>query len=305
MSVQGVDYAFPPWPSPAALAAAGKEFACRYGGPGTIDKWLDPAEAEALSASGRKIVANAEGSASGLLGGAFVGASWAKSADAWFQDCGMPPSKPIYLSVDFNCTLAQWPTVAEALKGAGGIIGTDRIGVYGSYNVVRWARRDGVAKWFWQTYAWSGGLWAAGNHIQQYKNGVTIDGADCDLNEALPADYGQWQPGKLPQTKEIDMLMGKVAGVDTVHIGTGCDSRPLDSYGAGIHVDEAFDVLKTKLGLPIEFSSLAALYAALGQPAADDTSGSGSGLSEAQVRAVVRQELDKTKTLGTLSGPAV
>jgi hypothetical protein len=52
-----------------------------------------------------------------------------------------------------------------------------------------------VAAWFWQTYAWSAGVWAPGNHIEQYQNGVALAGATLDLDRALTADYGQWMIG--------------------------------------------------------------------------------------------------------------
>ena len=105
---EGVDYAFPPWPSPAVLVAAGKSFVVRYGGPGTSDKWLTPAEARALCAAGLSIVANAEGSAGGLANGFSAGASWARSADAWFRSCGMPADRPIYFSIDFDTASDDW-----------------------------------------------------------------------------------------------------------------------------------------------------------------------------------------------------
>jgi hypothetical protein len=204
MALEGVDYAFPPRPRASELARLGKRFAVRYGGPGSSDKQLDPAEANALAAAGLWIVANAEGSAQGLLGGFDVGASWARTAAAHFKACGMPDDRPIYLSIDFDVTSGQWPTVRDALSGAAHEIGLSRVGVYGGYRACQWAHRDAVATWLWQTYAWStwqdpDGVrrlhWLPGAHLQQYRNGVPIDGADCDLNRALPADFGQWQPG--------------------------------------------------------------------------------------------------------------
>lgn len=197
MALEGVDYAFPPRPRPSELARLGKKFVVRYGGPGTANKWITAAEAQELTAADIKIVANAEGSASGMLGGRSVGINWATSADAHFRSIGMPatPKRPIFLSVDFEVTSSQWPTVREALNGAASVIGLDRVGVYGGRNAIRWAHRDGVARWFWQTYAWSYGTWEPNTHMQQYRNGVRIDGADCDLNRALTADFGQWQVG--------------------------------------------------------------------------------------------------------------
>lgn len=192
--VEGVDYAFSR-PDIGQLAALGKKFACRYGGAGSTTKHLTPSEAVALSSVGMDIVANVEGAADGLLGGWNAGVSWASSAEQHFRNCGMPPDRPIYLSVDFDVLSSQWPAVAKALQGAGSILGASRVGVYGGRKAIEWARRDGVAAWFWQTYAWSGGVWVPGNHIEQYRNTVTLAGGTLDLDRALPTDYGQWRIG--------------------------------------------------------------------------------------------------------------
>lgn len=191
--MEGVDYSTAR-PSPAGLYAAGKRFVIRYGGAGTTPKWLTPSEARALIDAGLSIVANVEGTASGLLNGWNTGVHWAQGADANFRFWSMPADRPIYLSVDFDVQAGQWPAVADALRGAASVIGVDRVGVYGGRNAMRWARRDGVARWFWQTYAWSGRPteWIAGNHIEQYRNGVTVAGGDCDLNRSLTVDFGQW-----------------------------------------------------------------------------------------------------------------
>lgn len=195
LQVEGVDYA---WSRPdiAQLAAAGKRFACRYGGAGSSGKQLDPAEAQALGAAGIAVVANVEGAADGLLGGWSAGVSWARGAEAHFASCGMPRGRPIYLSVDFDVQSGQWAAVAAALRGAASVLGgVHRVGVYGGRRAIEWARRDGVAQWFWQTYAWSSGVWVPGNHIEQYRNGVALAGATLDLDRALKSDFGQWTIG--------------------------------------------------------------------------------------------------------------
>ena len=76
---EGVDYSFPPHPSPAGLAAAGKRFAGRYIGPGW-DKHLDAAERDALFANGLDIFLLAEGAADGATGGYNIGVMHAQSA---------------------------------------------------------------------------------------------------------------------------------------------------------------------------------------------------------------------------------
>lgn len=190
MSIEGVDYA-DSRPTPAALVAAGKRFACRYGGPGRDSKQIDALEARALLAAGISIVANAEGMEDGFVTYA-AGVDWARQADAHFRGIGMPIGLPIYFSVDFDAGSANWSGIDAAIRGAASVIGPSRVGIYGGYRTVAHCHQAGVA-WLWQTYAWSGGLWHPAAQIQQYRNGVIIGGADCDLNRAMVADYGQWK----------------------------------------------------------------------------------------------------------------
>jgi Domain of unknown function (DUF1906) len=190
MIIEGVDYAWDR-PSAAGLAAAGKRFAIRYGGPGSAGKQLDAAELSALRAAGLDIVANAEGSAGGYLGAA-AGRAWAGAAEQHFRDLGMPADRPIYFSVDFDAGPADWPAIDAALRGSAEIIGAGRVGVYGSYDTIAHCVAAGTARWFWQTYAWSGGRWHPQAHLQQYRNGVALAGGTVDLTRATTADYGQW-----------------------------------------------------------------------------------------------------------------
>lgn len=204
--LEGVDYAGDR-PDAARLFARGKRFAVRYGGPGGAWKHLTRREAATLTSAGLSIVANAEGGERGLAGGPRVGASWARKADAHFRACGMPAGRPIYLSVDFDVTAAQWPRVAAGLRGAADAIGLKRVGVYGGYDAVRWAKRDGVATWFWQTYAWSEGRWFDGNHIEQYRNNVPLADGTVDLDRAKAGDFGQWtMGGAAPAVMEEDEM---------------------------------------------------------------------------------------------------
>jgi len=272
MAIEGVDYA---WSRPniGQLVEARKYFACRYGGPGSSGKQLDPAEARALSAAGVAIVANAEGAADGLLGGWSVGVSWASSAEAHFAACGMPPGRPIYLSVDFDVQSGQWPAVASALRGAASVLGAHRVGVYGGRRAIELARRDGVAQWFWQTYAWSSGVWVLGNHIEQYRNLVELAGAILDLDRALASDFGQWMTGGqemtpaehywLYNTAQITYAFAAVwQEVDVVNADTGqhymLDLRP---YWAKVS------------GASLTPGDVAIVAAAAGKGAADGVAG--------------------------------
>lgn len=190
MVIEGVDYSFSP-PTAAGLAVAGKHFACRYVGVGSVGKRLSQAEYNRLRAANIDVVANAEGSAGGFKGAA-VGRSWAQQANDEAISLGMPANRPIYFSVDWNTTSADWPAIDAALNGAASVIGKDRVGVYGSYATVLHCMTAQTAKWFWQTYAWSAGNIHPAIHLYQYKNGVSLGGGDVDLTRALVADYGQW-----------------------------------------------------------------------------------------------------------------
>jgi hypothetical protein len=230
MTVEGVDYAFPPNPAPATLAAAGKVFACRYGGPGSDSKQLTAAELAGLTAAGIAVVANAEGTTDGLKGGYSAGKAWAADAEQHFRALGMPADRPIYLSVDFDANSTHWPALDAAMAGAASVLGPGRVGVYGGYKVIAHfaSMKDKLATWYWQTYAWSGGLWHPAAHIQQYRNGVTIGGADCDLNRAMKADYGQWG---------VDMLTAD----DIEKISLAVWTRDLFD---GVPVEKAYVMLK-------------------------------------------------------------
>lgn len=190
MVTEGVDYAFEV-PTVASLVMAGKKFAVRYGGPGTSDKHLTGDELRRLTNAGILVVANAEGASGGFRGYA-NGRSWAQSAEQHFRGLGMPADRPIYFSVDFDANPSDWPDIDSACDGAANVIGRDRVGIYGSIATIGHVYSAGKAKWYWQTYAWSRGLWHPVNHLEQYRNGVTIGGANLDLTRAMRSDYGQW-----------------------------------------------------------------------------------------------------------------
>jgi hypothetical protein len=191
---EGVDYAFSQ-PSPAGLFAAGKRFAMRYIGPGTDDKHLHASERDALWAAGLEVVLLAEGAASSALGGFSTGQSHASLALSDARTLGAPESLPFYFAVDFDVTASQWPTVAQYFSGAASVIGASRVGIYGGIRAMQWAARDGVAAWFFQTFAWSAGQWYPGNHVEQYQNDVQLAGGTVDLCRAVTNNFGQWTSG--------------------------------------------------------------------------------------------------------------
>ncbi len=206
----GIDYAYgrPPM---ADLRSAGVKFVCRYLSL-TPPKNLSPLEAQTLTTNRIDIIVVWETSARRALLGESAGRSDAMQAQQQAQACGQPPDRPIYFAVDFDATYANMPKIMEYLDGAASVLGHNRIGIYGGYVPVKSAMDQGV-KWGWQTYAWSGGRWDPRAQLQQYSNGHTIGGVDCDYDRAMHPDYGQWRIGHTPNPphqEDDDMPNGQL-----------------------------------------------------------------------------------------------
>lgn len=190
----GLDYAGGR-PTGFAIKAARYDFAVRYlssGGPVLPGKLLTPAEADDLRANGVSIVANWETWADRMLDGHDAGVQDAKAALAQAKACGMPDHRPIYFSADWDATPGQQAAIDAYLTGAGEVLGAGNVGIYGGYWPVSRAKANGTAHWFWQTEAWSGGNVVDGRHLHQRLGFVTVDTVQCDVNEALTDDFGQW-----------------------------------------------------------------------------------------------------------------
>ncbi|MEV7770599.1 glycoside hydrolase domain-containing protein [Kitasatospora sp. NPDC086791] len=195
----GVDY---PWthPSAASLQAAGASFAMRYLST-DASKNLSRAEANDLAAHGIWCGVVWETTTGRALAGQAAGAADARTAAAQAVACGMPADRPIYFAVD---TDTNWTSVQPYFAGVASVLGAARTGVYGGLRVVQGAAASGLVAWYWQTSAWSGGVWDPRAHLQQ-GGGITIGGVDCDRNTATTTDYGQWMPGRTPTLQEDDM----------------------------------------------------------------------------------------------------
>jgi len=187
----GIDYS---WgrPRPSAIVAAGYSFVCRYVSWSTTGKNLTKSEADALRAAGLDIVTNWEYSSSEALDGYSAGVANATEAHRQAIACGMPSSRPIYFSVDFDATEAQQSAINDYFDGVASVIGRKRTGAYGGYYVIKRLLDAGKITWGWQTYAWSGGSWDSRAELRQVQNGITVDGEDCDRDEAHAVDFGQW-----------------------------------------------------------------------------------------------------------------
>lgn len=283
--MEGVDYSFSP-PSPAGLKAAGKKFALVYVGPGTEGKQLDTIERDGLWNNDIAIGLLAEGKESDALAGFPMGVTHAKLVQADLRDLSVPSSIPIYFAIDFNATAAQWPAVVQYFKGAASVLGLARIGLYGGYWHVAWAVRDGIASYFFQTYGWStvNGtlLWHAADHIQQYKNNVALGGGQVDLCRSMKPEFGQWVKGGSSVTQPSFVELG--------HQWDG--SYLIKRVESLCRMDATYTVTKPDGTKVTEVNDLVvALNTLLAKVNAPTT----GGLTEQQIRDIVRDELNKTK----------
>lgn len=193
-TARGVDYA---WgrPSPHVLHSDGYTFAARYLSYDTTGKNLSESEAKALHAAGVDVVVVWEWGVQDVLKGYGEGVAEAKEAEKQALADGMPPNRPIYFAIDFDAQANEQAATDAYFDGVASVIGRARTGAYAGYYEIKRLFDAGKIAWGWQTYAWSYGHWDSRAQLRQFKNGVTIDGVDSDLDNAVANDFGQWNHG--------------------------------------------------------------------------------------------------------------
>lgn len=199
---EGVDYSFDK-PSPAALRAAGKTFACTYVSNGPSGKNMTPTEVRALHAHGISVVTCYQTTRGFMISTAADGRRAATAGSAMASACGMPADRPIYFALDTDpagLSATDWNRVRAFCDGAAAVLGRRRVGVYGGLDAIE-RLVPGVAPWGWQTRAWSarGGrvVWSPRAHILQYDLGPSglgfrAFGGTVDLDRSTRSDFGQW-----------------------------------------------------------------------------------------------------------------
>lgn len=187
-----------------SLKNAGAKFACRYVGFTDAslpqDKIITYTESVDLARAGIYVVSNWEWTADrASINNAFYaknpveaytgGQDDASAAATRHEGIGGPPDRPIYFSVDFA---SDGSDCVDYFRGLVDTLGIQRVGAYGPYQAIKFLHDNGLITWCWQTYAWSGGQWFPGNHIQQTQNGVNIGTMIVDLDTSMTPDFGQW-----------------------------------------------------------------------------------------------------------------
>jgi|SRR5215831_527353 len=219
MPIRGIDYAFLPHPSPAAMKAAGIHWAGRYVSPLAVNdtngKNLVPAECKALLAAGIELVLFAEQGSGRMLGGHAAGVADAKHFDSVAGAMKLG-GIAMYCAADFDASPAQQAPINAYLDGAASVVGRNRTGIYGSFYVCKRALDAGKAHFACQTVAWSGGQWEPRAHIRQHLQ-INVGGVSVDFDEAMKADFGQFPrpavaadpPPKPPAAPVLKLADGK------------------------------------------------------------------------------------------------
>lgn len=110
---------------------------------------------------------------------------------------GAPDPRCIYFAVDHDHPPAA---VAEYFRGAGDVLGAERVGGYGGYFVLAHLLDHGLITRAWQTVGWSTRRNSDGTrtlmrerraHLFQLLGQPLVNGIPVDINDVLREDFGQ------------------------------------------------------------------------------------------------------------------
>jgi hypothetical protein len=114
--------------------------------------------------------------------------------------------------------------INDHFDGVASVLGLARTAAYGGFYPIKRLFDAGKIAYGWQTFAWSGGQWDPRAQLRQVRNGVTIAGADCDIDEAQVQDFGQWGFAGAPADDVTTGMAPDFDGDDRGDlVGTGTD----------------------------------------------------------------------------------
>lgn len=165
--------------------------------PNTHGKILTAAERDAILHAGLDLVLNFEWYATRCLEGHAAGLEDGKTALAMARALGYPAGAAIYFSVDtdthnYAAIDAYFAAVWSVLAGH------YAVGAYGSYDVVAHLLAKGLAKFGWQTLAWSNGKRDPGAVVYQDGASWFHGSADEDLVTGPVGSWKQTAPTPTP-----------------------------------------------------------------------------------------------------------
>lgn len=211
-------------PSPAAIKRAGHIGAIRYvsnkrpGAAWMTGKPVTLQEAAANAAAGlptASVYQFGRAETADWKQGAAGAAIHAPQAISLHKAAGGPTHRPIYIAIDDNPTREHYTqfirpylqSFSKALSVAG-----YQTGVYGNYNTIEWASRDGIGTFYWMHDWGSNGKIHPKTTIHQLPQSrqQTIENVIVDVNEVYASDWGQWTPGsKQPGIQDLSSTLDK------------------------------------------------------------------------------------------------
>lgn len=186
----GLDYSFAR-PNLAVAKSQGYGFVCRYLSWLPNSKVISPGERDYILGQGLNLALNWEQDARDGLGGSSAGDAHGKEAVRQAINLGYPRGSTIYFSYDWDVTEGQQNIVNAHARAAGQhvLAAGYRMAAYGGYWVIKRLFDAGLIDDGWQAFAWSGGLWDSRAALRQIRNGVTVGGGDCDIDQAVGPLY--------------------------------------------------------------------------------------------------------------------
>lgn len=185
------------FPGAAAISAAGYVGAVRYIGFPDRRKCATAGELADFTAHRIGMAVVFEDTLTTWRSGRAGGGRSAATARTHAAAIRFPASRPIYFAIDQDVVkTGEFDAMVEYLRGCGDTLGGPaRVGVYGEADVIDRARAAGVARYFWQTAAWSRNRRTAA-HLFQHVGTVEVGRVACDVNDVLADDWGQHNFGR-------------------------------------------------------------------------------------------------------------
>lgn len=198
-------------PGGRALAAAGFGGVVRYLSK-HAKKCLDAAEVADYRSAGVAVHAVYEDTAGEALDGRQRGQENATRAVAQARALGWDAGC-IYFAVDTDVPEGMLRHVANYFRGINSVMPPGYVGVYGKAAVVEYVHALGLAKFRWQTAAWSAGR-RVECEIFQTARQTTVAGVTVDLNIVTPgADTGAWFGGEMDEENTRRVVREELAKI--------------------------------------------------------------------------------------------
>jgi len=243
----GIDCATPLTGATAkSVAAEGAKFAVRYLVPaGYAWKRLTRSEVDVIHGAGLMIASVYQKTTDRVTGGKGAGQVDGREALAEAKLVSQPTGSVIFFAVDYDAQPKDYDAIEAYLRAAQAEIPGYHVGVYGHYGVIEEMAKRGACKYFWQTYAWSGGKKSDKANLYQYKNDTKLGGASVDLNDAYTEEIfwsGKKEEATVdkPVTSDVTAIVfGKK--IEGARVIDGVTLLPLRAVGEAIGAKVGWD----------------------------------------------------------------